>query len=75
MKTTVTAKGQITIPKPVRDRLRLQPGDVVDFIVDADGAVQMRVVGESIKRLKGMVPKPKTPVSIAEMQSAIEEGG
>ncbi|MBN2355236.1 AbrB/MazE/SpoVT family DNA-binding domain-containing protein [candidate division KSB1 bacterium] len=50
MKTTITAKGQVTIPKQVRDRLKLQPGDVVDFIVDDNGAVQMRVVGDSIKK-------------------------
>jgi antitoxin PrlF len=31
MSTTVTSKGQVTIPKPVRDRLNIKPGSQVDF--------------------------------------------
>lgn len=38
----VTVKGQVTIPKPVRDHLGLRPGDRVEFEVDADGAVVLR---------------------------------
>lgn len=38
----VTVKGQVTIPKPVRDHLGLAPGDRVEFEVDPDGAVQIR---------------------------------
>lgn len=40
----VTVKGQINIPKPVRDHLRLRPGDRVAFEVDADGTVVLRKV-------------------------------
>jgi antitoxin PrlF len=39
MSTTVTAKGQVTIPKPVRDLLGLAPGSRVDFRRAADGSV------------------------------------
>jgi AbrB family looped-hinge helix DNA binding protein len=39
MTTTVTAKGQVTIPKPVRDLLGLMPGSKVDFHRAADGSV------------------------------------
>ena len=38
----VTVKGQVTIPKAVRDHLGLRPGDRVEFDVDADGAVELR---------------------------------
>jgi len=38
----VTVKGQVTIPKPVRDYLGLTPGSEVDFSVDPDGRVVMR---------------------------------
>lgn len=39
MATTVTAKGQVTIPKPVRDFLGIGPGSMVDFKRAADGSV------------------------------------
>ena len=39
MSTSVTSKGQVTIPKPIRDRLGIQPGTAVDFRLEADGRV------------------------------------
>jgi antitoxin PrlF len=39
MTTTVTTKGQVTIPKPVRDLLGLEPGSAVDFELAPDGRV------------------------------------
>ena len=39
MATTVTSKGQVTIPKPVRDQLGIKPGNAVDFRMDPDGRV------------------------------------
>ena len=39
MSTTVTAKGQVTIPKPVRDILGIAPGSKVDFHRAADGSI------------------------------------
>lgn len=41
MATTVTTKGQVTIPKPVRDRLGIVPGSSVEFELTADGRVQL----------------------------------
>lgn len=37
--TTVTSKGQVTIPKAVRVRLGIKPGSAVDFQLDPDGRV------------------------------------
>jgi antitoxin PrlF len=39
MATTVTSKGQVTIPKPVRDLLGVRPGSRVEFRRTADGSV------------------------------------
>lgn len=39
---TVTSKGQITIPKKVRERLHLGPGDRVEFLIEKGGEVFMR---------------------------------
>lgn len=45
MPTTVTIKGQVTIPKAVRDRLGIKPGNAVAFELDADGRVVLVKVG------------------------------
>lgn len=39
MSTTLTVKGQVTIPKPIRDAMGLTPGTAVDFAVNRDGEV------------------------------------
>ncbi len=39
MATTVTSKGQVTIPKPVRDLLGIAPGSAVEFRLEEDGRV------------------------------------
>jgi AbrB family looped-hinge helix DNA binding protein len=39
MATKVTSKGQVTIPKPVRDRLGIKPGSAVAFELAPDGRI------------------------------------
>ncbi|MGC4029064.1 MAG: AbrB/MazE/SpoVT family DNA-binding domain-containing protein [Steroidobacteraceae bacterium] len=46
MGNAITVKGQVTIPKRVRDALGLAPGDEVDFVLDERGEVVLRRVGE-----------------------------
>jgi antitoxin PrlF len=41
MANALTVKGQVTIPKRVRDALGLKPGDEVDFIVNEEGKVMV----------------------------------
>jgi AbrB family looped-hinge helix DNA binding protein len=43
----VTSKGQVTIPKPIRDRLGIGPGSEVDFVASADG-VRIVAVNENL---------------------------
>lgn len=45
MSTTVTSKGQVTIPKAVRDLLGIVPGSEVDFVLNDDGAVVLTRAG------------------------------
>ena len=47
MAVTVTRKGQVTIPKPVRDRLGINPGSKVDFEVSEDGRAYLRRVRQA----------------------------
>jgi AbrB family looped-hinge helix DNA binding protein len=42
MLTTMTVKGQVTIPKQIRDALGLKPGAKVDFAVNQDGEVVLQ---------------------------------
>lgn len=52
--STMTSEGQVTIPKAVRDRLGLKPGDRVVFTVLPDGTTIMRVKTGSIEDLASM---------------------
>lgn len=74
MTATITSKGQVTIPKQVRDILRLRPGDRLDFLVEADGTVRIAPVTASVKDLKGIVPKPAKSLSLEDMDKAIAMG-
>lgn len=71
MQATITAKGQVTVPKVIRDKLRLKPGDRVDFLLDASGELRVAPVTASVKQLKGMVPRPTKPVTLDQMDEAI----
>jgi antitoxin PrlF len=71
---TLTSKGQITLPKSVRDRLGVGAGDRIEFIESEQGFVVVPATRD-IRTLKGLVPKPKKPVSIEEMNRAIGRQG
>ncbi len=72
IESTVTAKGQTTLPKAVREALGVTAGDRVRYIIH-DGEVQIRKV-RSISRLYGALSYDGPPVSIEEMQEAIISG-
>jgi AbrB family looped-hinge helix DNA binding protein len=74
MEATITNKGQVTIPKAVREALRLRGGDRVDFQIGKDGSVRFVAVGRSVTALKGMLPKPRRPVTLEQMDDAIGGG-
>lgn len=70
MQATITSRGRVTLPKPIRDQLHLGPGDKIDFMLEGDG-VRVTPVTAPVTQLKGMVPKPAVPVSLEEMDAAI----
>ncbi|WP_298612658.1 AbrB/MazE/SpoVT family DNA-binding domain-containing protein [uncultured Thiothrix sp.] len=74
MLATLTAKGQVTIPKQARDALQLNVGDRIEFVFGDDGRLFLLPVTRSVKSLKGMLPKPKKAVSLEEMDQAIATG-
>lgn len=71
---TLTAKGQLTLPKDVRIALGIGPGDRVDFVRMEDGNFAVMPATHSVKNLKGLIPKPKKAVSLEDMDRAIARG-
>jgi len=69
----MTTKGQITVPKDVRLKLGLRPGDRVRFIVEDDGRVRLLPAKRDISELVGMLPKPKRALTLEEMDEAIAQ--
>ena len=69
---TLTSKGQITLPKAIRELLRLDTGDTVDFIVGENGDVQVRSGRYDVRDLRGLLREPgRKPVSLQAMDEAI----
>jgi antitoxin PrlF len=69
---TLTSKGQVTVPKAIRDLLRLGTGDRVDFVVKEDGTVVLRPATVHIRELKGFLHrKGMKPLSVEQMNAII----
>jgi len=74
MESAITVKGQATIPKAIRDHLRLKPGDRLKFFVHPDGTVVL-LPKLPVSALRGMLARPRRPVTLERMREAIAEGG
>jgi antitoxin PrlF len=73
MESAITSKGQATIPKAIREHLRLKPGDRVKFFVHPDGSVAI-LPKLPARALRGIVkPRPR-PVTIEAMNEAAAAG-
>ena len=68
--STVTSKGQITIPKVVREVLHLDVGDTVYFDLRPDGTVVLMARNAPVESLFGLLKRTGTPISIDEMNPA-----
>ena len=70
---TRTRKGQVTIPKSVRDSMGLQTGDKLEFIVSEKGEAIFRPVTRKVDDVFGKLYRPgRKPVSIEEMDEAVK---
>ena len=65
--STVTSKGQITIPAPVRVALGLEAGSRVEFVEIEKGQYLMVAATDDVQSLKGMLRNPRPLVSIEQM--------
>jgi antitoxin PrlF len=73
--STLTSKGQTTIPKDIRERLKLHPGDRLEFVIDEDGRVLVLPATIDASELAGMLKAPARPVSVETMNRAIRKRG
>lgn len=72
MLAKLTSKGQLTLPKALRERLHLREGDRVEFVVHDDGRVELIPVTSPISKLKGMVKKPARARTLEEIEAVIK---
>ncbi len=73
MEAAITSKGQATIPKAIREHLRLKPGDRVKFFVHPDGSVVL-LPKLPASALRGIVRSRERPVTVEEMTEAAAAG-
>jgi len=71
--STMTSKGQITIPKNIRESLGLETGDKVNFLINDQGVVSLIPVIKDVTILKGLVDRPKHSVTVEEMKTAVKK--
>jgi AbrB family looped-hinge helix DNA binding protein len=74
MESAITVKGQATIPKSIREYLKLKPGDRVRFFLHPDGSVVL-LPKRPASILRGLVKSQRRkPVTLTEMNTAIADG-
>jgi AbrB family looped-hinge helix DNA binding protein len=69
--SSLSSKGQVTIPKPIRDHLKLRTGDRLDFVIE-DNRVVVRPGTRDLRTLRGILHRPgRKPVSVETMDAAV----
>ncbi|MEZ4298865.1 MAG: AbrB/MazE/SpoVT family DNA-binding domain-containing protein [Polyangiaceae bacterium] len=72
--TAITTKGQITLPKAIRDKLGVKPGDRVTFREQSDGKIVVEAATVDLLSLCGIVKPNVRGVSVEDMNDAIGQG-
>ena len=73
MLATLTSKGQITLPKEIRDRLQLDVGATLDFQLQPDNSIVVRAVKPDARRIRGLLKSPHAkPLSVQEMDEGVD---
>ena len=69
--TAITTKGQITLPKAIRDKLGVKPGDRVTFREQADGKIVVEAATVDLLSLCGVIKPKVRGVTVEDMNEAI----
>ncbi|MFO1430079.1 MAG: AbrB/MazE/SpoVT family DNA-binding domain-containing protein [Candidatus Competibacteraceae bacterium] len=74
MLATLTSKGQVTLPKEIRERLGLIAGSRLDFSIDDNGELRIRLVATTALGLAGLLRRPgQPPITVEQMNEAVEQ--
>lgn len=69
---TLSTKGQVTVPKSVREHLKIDTGDRLSFVIQDDGTVVVKPITRHVGELAGLLYRPgQRRVSIREMDEGI----
>jgi antitoxin PrlF len=74
MFATLTSKGQVTLPKEIRDRLGLDAGAILDFQILEDDTITARQVKPDARRIRGLLRSPHSaPLTVEQMDAAVSK--
>lgn len=72
MLATLTSKGQVTLPKEIRDALKLDAGAKLDFLLQPDGSLTVRPLTRSVSAIVGLLKRPGRDVlSVDAMNTGV----
>ena len=74
-KVTMTNKGQITIPKSIRDAFNIKPEDRIEFCINDQGNLVIWPITEDITSIEGIVDYSGPVVSVGDMNKVIQKRG
>ncbi len=74
MLATITSKGQVTVPKNIRDQLNITAGTQLDFTLNNDGTISVRPLNRTALSIVGILKRPgQKAVTIEQMNDTIAE--
>jgi antitoxin PrlF len=72
MLATVTIKGQVTVPKAIREQLNIEQGTQLDFKLNDDGSILVRPLKRSALSIVGLLKRPgRAAVTVEQMNRAV----
>jgi len=75
MRTTLTSKGQVTVPAKIRQQLNLQTGDKLDFQIEGTSIkVSPARKKGTLEELMNILPRAKRSYTVEEMNEGIAQG-
>jgi antitoxin PrlF len=74
MFATLTSKGQVTLPKEIRDQLGLDAGAILDFQIIEGNTITARRVRPDARRIRGLLKSPHAaPLTVEQMDAAVSK--